>query len=246
MKKHKLFISTRALQRQATYKPAKIGWCLDSGGFTELNMYGKWETTPKDYTIHIRRYQNEIGFVEWASQQDWMCETLVLKRTNKTVAEHQQLTINNLLELRHLAADLPIIPVLQGWTVKDYLLHAEQFEKAGIQLQNEPTVGIGSVCRRASIFEIEDLIVRLHQIGIKLHGFGIKTDGLKRYGYALQSSDSMAWSATGSWAHTKLCGTDHKAKKCGSCHVWAQMWADRVVKSIDTFARPHKIGQVAL
>lgn len=44
-----------------------------------------------------------------------MCEPSMLKKTGKTVQEHQTLTINNFIELRQLAADLPIIPVLQGW-----------------------------------------------------------------------------------------------------------------------------------
>jgi hypothetical protein len=233
-KNHKLFISTRRLQRQATYKPAKIGWSLDSGGFTELNMYGQWETPPQDYVVHIRRYQNEIGLLEWASQQDWMCETFVLQRTGKTIEQHQQLTTDNLLELRHIASDLPIIPVLQGWTVSDYLRHAEQFEQAGINLANEPTVGIGSVCRRAKTTEIAELITELYAHGIKLHGFGIKTDGIKKYGFALQSADSMAWSQTASWERENLCGTKHKSINCRSCPVWAQMWADNVVASTDT------------
>jgi hypothetical protein len=230
--RHPLFISTRRLERYSHLKPSTLTWSLDSGGFTELNMYGEWRTTPETYVERIRRYQ-EIGGMLWASQQDWMCEQFVLSTTGLTVADHQLLTVNNLLTLRHLAADLPIIPVLQGWTTSDYLRHAEQFEAAGIDLAAEPIVGIGSVCRRADVGPIGDLIVKLSDDGIKLHGFGIKQDGIRRYGFALASADSMAWSFTARRATGRLCQTQHRAAKCNHCLNWAQHWADTVIAGCD-------------
>jgi hypothetical protein len=226
--RHPLFVSTRRLNRYAAVKAATVDWALDSGGFTELNMYGTWKTTPEEYVHQIRRYA-QIGRMQWASQQDWMCETFVLATTGKTVAEHQRLTIDNLLQLRHLAADLPIIPVLQGWTIDDYLRHVDQFNVAGIDLTAEPIVGIGSVCRRADVGPIGDLIVRLADEGIKLHGFGIKQDGIRRYGFALASADSMAWSFTARRAPGVLCNTNHRSPKCTHCPDWAQRWADNVI-----------------
>jgi len=56
--------------------------------------------------------------------------------------------VDNLICLRDLAPDLPIIPVLQGWTVADYLRCADLYDHRGINLAAEPLVGLGSVCRR--------------------------------------------------------------------------------------------------
>jgi len=236
-KRHKLFVSTRTLYVYRKMKPANIGWALDSGGFTELNMYGTWRTSPQQYIEYVYRYVNEIGLLEWASQQDWMCEPFVLKKTGKTIEEHQQLTIDNFLTLRNTAPDLPFIPVLQGWTPDDYLRHVDMFAAAGVNLTEEPRVGIGSVCRRANSNQMAKTIIRLHNDGLKLHGFGIKTLGLMKYGFALTSSDSLAWSYSAMYADGKMCHTEHNAKKCSNCMAWAELWADDVVLSIDT----HKV-----
>jgi hypothetical protein len=101
--KYPLFISNRALSRYKSFKPADKAWSLDSGGFTELNMYGTWVTTPEQYIQQIRRYINEIGYLNWAAPQDWMCEPQVLKKTGFTVPEHQLLTVQNFQLLRDLA-----------------------------------------------------------------------------------------------------------------------------------------------
>ena len=108
--KYPLFISNRALSRYKSFKPADKAWSLDSGGFTELNMYGTWVTTPEQYIQQIRRYISEIGHLNWAAPQDWMCEPQVLKKTGFTVPEHQLLTVQNFQLLRHLAPDLPSAP----------------------------------------------------------------------------------------------------------------------------------------
>ena len=46
---------------------------------------------------------------------------LTFAGTHLSVAEHQARTVANYLTLRDLAPELPIIPVVQGWTVADYL-----------------------------------------------------------------------------------------------------------------------------
>jgi hypothetical protein len=43
-----------------------------------------------------------------------MCEPWITAKTGRTVAEHQRRTVDNLVRLRGLAPDLPIIPVVQG------------------------------------------------------------------------------------------------------------------------------------
>jgi hypothetical protein len=132
------------------------------------------------------------------------------------------------LELRGLAdglattAAVRIIPVLQGWTLDDYLAHADAYHRAGIDLAAEPVVGLGSVCRRQATSEIGAIVDRLHAEGIRLHGFGVKTDGLARYSYGLASTDSLAWSY-GARRRPALPGcTGHK--NCANCPRAALAW----------------------
>lgn len=228
-----LFVSHRRLRtRVSDYPDARRSWVLDSGGFTELNKYGEWRTTPTEYVDAIRVYQRQIGRLEWCAPQDWMCEPWVVEKTGLTVTEHQRRTVASVTGLRAAAPDLPIVPVLQGWTHEEYMRCAEMYADAGIDLATEPVVGLGSVCRRQAMSAAEAIVVSLHNEGIALHGFGVKVDGLARYGWALTSADSMAWSYTARMAAAKGRGPmapDCEHKSCSHCPVWAGRWKEQVL-----------------
>ena len=87
-----------------------------------------------------------------------MCEPAITARTGLPVAEHQQRTITSVLALRAADPGLPVILVLQGWAVSDYLRCADAYSRAGIDLRAEPVVGLGSVCRRQATTAIEVII----------------------------------------------------------------------------------------
>jgi hypothetical protein len=227
-----LFVSDRKLRNRRTFPRASSDWCLDSGGFTELSLYGEWRTTPEDYVHGIRRYQSEIGRLQWASQQDMMVEDVMLARTGLTIADHQQQTINNFLTLRTIASDLPIIPVIQGQTLSDYLRHIDAFNQAGIDLTKETTVGIGSVCRRQASKEIVGIVQGVTNAGIRLHGFGMKTLGLTKVYHLMQSADSMAWSFIARKRQIRLPQCTHKAQKCQHCMEFAILWRQELLESL--------------
>lgn len=44
-----LFVSARRLRDYRTLHRATCPWALDSGGFSELSMYGAWQTSPRQY-----------------------------------------------------------------------------------------------------------------------------------------------------------------------------------------------------
>lgn len=224
-----LFISHRRLARNKGVPRAAGPWSLDSGGFTELSMYGRWETTQSEYVDAVYRYQTEIGGLEWASPQDWMCEAVMLEKTGKTLKEHQELTIQSVLSLREEAPDLPFIPVLQGNTPASYLDHVQQYFDAGVNLLAEPTVGVGSVCRRQATREIGALVKDLAFLGMNMHGFGVKLAGIEQYGHLLTSSDSMAWSY-GARRRPPMAGHAHKS--CANCPDFALDWRSRVLTRI--------------
>jgi hypothetical protein len=193
-------------------------------------MYGEWQTTPQEYVVAIRRYQTEIGGLRWCAPQDWMCEPVMLARTGLTVADHQERTLTNYLILRGMASELPIIPVLQGWSVADYLRHVEAYTRAGVDLWSEAVIGLGTVCRRQGMIEGSQIVYRLAGEGLRLHGFGVKTLGLRDFGPHLASADSMAWSFTARRQPVRLPGHTHLT--CANCLPWALEWREGVLASI--------------
>ena len=197
-------------------------------------VYGSWDhgPTPREYAARIRRYRDEIGHLAWAAPQDWMCEPFITARTGFTVAEHQRRTVANFLTLRSLGPDLPIVPVLQGWTITDYLHCADLYERAGISLAAEPLVGLGSVCRRQATTAVHTLITVLHERGItRLHGFGFKIQGLIQCGHLLASADSMAWSYAAR-RHPPLPGCETRHINCANCPRYAYRWYSHVRASL--------------
>lgn len=206
---------------------ARGPWCLDSGGFTELSIYGKWETSRDRYVADVRRLEAEIGNLVWVAPQDWMCEPFMLEKTGLSIAEHQRRTVENFVALR---ADLGplVIPVLQGWTLDDYLGCWERYHQAGVELEWEPTIGVGSVCRRQNDAVTGRIMRGLASqlLGTQLHGFGVKLSGLESYGDVLISADSMAWSYRARRDHP-LRGCTHKS--CANCMRYALRWRDQVL-----------------
>ena len=159
-----------------------------------------------------------------------MCEPHILAKTGLTVKEHQKRTVNNLLELRKLETSVPIIPVLQGYTLEEYKDCFEMFESSGIDLRSENTVGLGSVCRRQNTNDIERIVRYFHSKDINLHGFGVKINGIKKYGELLQSADSMAWSYNARWLKD-YCSIHKKnptTKNCANCLNYALEWRDKL------------------
>ncbi len=226
-----LFVSHRTLRSLRRLPRARGHWTLDSGGFTELSLTGDWQTSPREYVTAVRRYRRDVGHLAWAAPQDWMCEAVMLQRTGLTVAEHQQRTVANYRELRDLAPELPIIPVLQGWTLDDYLRCVEMYDQAAIDLTTVGLVGLGSICRRQATGEIAAVVSRLAGLGLRLHGFGVKVSGLARYAAGLASADSMAWSLYARHERRPLDSCTHAS--CANCLRYALRWRATVVRRLD-------------
>lgn len=238
-----LFISHRRLRKRKRLPRARAPWALDSGGFTELSLNGGWETTEADYIKAVQLYQQEIGSLAWAAPMDWMCEPFVLSKTGLTVEDHQRLTVENYVNLRSAAPQLPFIPVLQGWTESDYYHGIDLYDRAGIDLAAQPLVGIGSVCRRQHEKEIGRIVGGIAQQGIRLHGFGVKTKGLQEYAWSLESADSLAWSYRARRSPA-LPGCTHKS--CANCPRFALRWREKVLSEfVDRWQQPSLPGWAA-
>jgi len=225
-----LFISRRAFDKRKSALDAMGNWALDSGGFSELRLHGKWTLTAEEYIARVNHIDRTPGLL-WAAQQDWMCEPVMLEKTGLTVREHQRRTVDNFLELRTLDCDVPIIPVLQGYSMDEYKNCFEMFEASGVDLRSEPLVGLGSVCRRQNSDDIQRIVNCFHAKDLRLHGFGVKTLGLARYGEMLESVDSLAWSfgARYSQSHCTVHSSNPTTKNCANCLTYALEWREKVL-----------------
>lgn len=247
-----LFISRRRLARIKKKYPHALGpWAMDSGGFTELNQFGRWTITPAEYVAEVRKYRDAIGNMLWAAPQDWMCEPEVIAKTGLSVGEHQQRTVDNFLELKSLAPDLPIIPVLQGWWGQDkrgnrlpggtYEDCIEKYAKAGVDLKQYPLVGIGSICRKQQtgigfFMKLESQLRELSDAGVRFHAFGLKAEGLETLaGGAIDpifaSADSLAWSFGARHDSIAPCTEAHTT--CNNCIVYALQWRQLMVERVN-------------
>jgi hypothetical protein len=236
-----LFVSAIRLRLKPVRGRAVGRWALDSGGFSELSQHGRWTVPAEQYVAEVRRWRDEIGGLEWAAVQDWMCEPQILLRTGYTVAQHQTFTFNSYIRLMALDGSIPWVPVLQGFREDEYLRHADYYEKMlGFPLSRLPLVGLGSICRRQGTREAERIVGRLVRLfGVKLHLFGFKLKGLRRCAGLAASADSMAWSSRARFAWDRdgkrmLPDCTHP-KSCSNCPAWALHWKRA---KVDPLTRP--------
>lgn len=240
-----VMVSHGRLRSRKTLPRATAPWVCDSRGFSELSQFGRWTFGPEVYAKALLRYAAEIGRLEWASPQDLMCEPWILEKTGLTVLDHQERTIESVLDLRHLLAGrVHVIPVLQGQSVADYQRHDRMYTAAGIDLRAEAVVGLGSVCRRQHTGEIDAIVSTLEAAGLQLHGFGVKIDGLAAYGPLLTSADSFAWSY----------GARRDVGRCphglvrweANCPERALAWRDQVLARLGAaYLRPRQLDLFA-
>lgn len=239
-----LFISVRTLMGRKKLPRALGPVTIDSAGFTELNKHGKWTITPKKYVEEVRRISEEVGQLAWAAAQDWMCEPFVLKKTGLSVEEHQRRTVQNYLELKSLAPDLPFTPVVQGYERKDYLRCVELYLKNGINLTKSPIVGVGTMCRRQGKHEAHMILGDLHKLGLRMHAFGFKKAGLLMSRRFLASSDSLAWSYDARRNQAVRCGGTHKS--CANCMTFALQWRQSLLRELQVADSQMELFQMAM
>lgn len=230
-----LFVAMQRLPKMTSAKrdfAAVTDWGMDSGAFTELQYHGRWRMPADQFSERVMMYEDRMGRLLWASPQDWMCEPIVISGgkqdgltyvgTGKSVLEHQELTVQNYLDLKSLKTS--VIPVLQGFTEEEYHGCIELYESAGVDLTKHPVVGVGSVCRRKNMPEARRILQSIADRGISPHGYGLAKQAVKALRDVLVSADSLAWSRAARYA-AKTC--DRKIKNCANCyHAAAEWWQE--------------------
>jgi hypothetical protein len=108
--------------------------------------------------------------------------------------------------LRHRSVPWVWVPTIQGWQIADYRQHARAMKPLIHTMQAYYArstifrVGIGTLCRRASVAMIHEVVraVRRELPGIPLHLWGVKLGALQsRRGLpaAVVSVDSASWNS---------------------------------------------------
>lgn len=189
------FISVNRLRSRRSGFP--VGdWIMDSGAFTTILKHGGYPESVNAYAAQIKRWATN-GRLLAAVAQDFMCEEHMLKITGKTIAEHQQLTIERFDALAACdVGGVTIMPVLQGYAPGDYVSHIEMY---GDRLAAGMWVGVGSVCKRnGDPYAVERVLLAIanRRPDLRLHGFGLKSTALSSWLVTelLYTADSMAWS----------------------------------------------------
>lgn len=190
------FVSIHRLEdRQRSFLVRRC--IIDSGAFTTILTHGKYLEPPAVYARRLRYWANKLRRrLLCAVAQDYMCEPFILDRTGLTIPEHQRLTIERYDQLVVAQPYCRIMPVLQGYSCSDYLLHLKDY---GDRLGLRHWVGVGSLCKRnGDPAQIEEVLLAIKRArsDLRLHGFGIKTTALRSalVRQLLFSADSMAWS----------------------------------------------------
>ena len=224
-------ISANALVRinngvlQIRKAPIRAGrWMMDSGAFSQVTKYGDFIMSPEEYVRIAVRFQ-DCGDLACIVTQDYMCEPDVIKMLQDmgkeaSVRIHQRKTVERYLacadEAHKQGLKVPVMPVLQGWEVEDYIQHWWMYSRAvNSRIHQEgrldpwmggPTgwgawLGIGSTCKRNKNPEVVSQILDSLPIDYdttKVHLFGYKTTGLKsdRIKDRIYSADSFAYDFT--------------------------------------------------
>lgn len=167
--------------------PPSVGrWMLDSGAFTQVTNYGDFIQSPADYVRLAVRFQ-DAGMLACIVSQDYMCEPSVIAELQAqgrqaSVRIHQRKSVDRYVQIVDEGIKqglmVPVMPVLQGWEVEDYVDHYHIYRRmlreiaynrpwkdrygntirserglwkhpfSKYPLVNRPWVGIGSTCKR--------------------------------------------------------------------------------------------------
>ena len=226
-----LFVSYTRLRRYKTLPRAVAHWALDSGAFTELLNHGHWTISARTYADDVRRMSTEIGKLEWASIQDWICAPAVLARTTSKIDAHQRRTVENYHALKTFAPEVPWLPVLQGWTAPSYLTHLRMYRSLGL-LQDEPLIGVGSLASRQQSEDVPKILTVLKDQGLSVHAFGLSLAGLKNVSGLISSADSMVWSFTARRRQLKHDACRARHRICNNCLSYAIAWRRHVLRRL--------------
>lgn len=182
-------------------------WFIDSGGAPDsIRANGGHERPVSDYLDYLREPPTKYGCdaddvsIERFALRDWPVEPQVRDALGLSVEDLQERTLKDHIRMMDAVEsdsriDAQPVAVLQGWEPDDYLRCLDLFRDHGLVTD---VVGLGSVCRRGGLDDIQDVAHRVRRnlpARVDLHGFGLKQTMLDkpRSLAVFDSVDSAAW-----------------------------------------------------
>lgn len=159
-------------------------------------MLNKYE----DYPFTVGNYMNLVSKLEphWYATMDYPCEPEISRSIELSTNEQRiRATVDKAREILDLAEIIPhstAVPVIQGYTLEEYLFCLKLHKEAGTI---RPYMAVGSMCRRLSAHQLENLIPQIYERAkeygcTKLHYFGLKLSKdlvpLREYIYSQDSA----------------------------------------------------------
>lgn len=174
----------------------------DSGGFVATFHWGDYRYTPAEYVTWLDSFHPR-----WAATMDYCCEPEITGQNDGVVAERQRRTTEMawLFWRQYRRAAWAWVPTVQGWEPDDYVRHARALRPLIEEMRDyygsgspDWRVGIGTLCRRASVSMIQQVTRMVaHELpGVPLHLWGVKLailSGRVALPDAVASVDSAAW-----------------------------------------------------
>jgi hypothetical protein len=189
-KKKKFDLSRTNLPKDTTKK-----LFLDSGGFSLLSQYPDYPFTLNQY-LELAYYIKDNNLLTLIATMDYPCEAEINRTQLHSNEERIQKTIDNTIKCYDVDSSLPWVPVIQGYTIDEYLACIDLYYEVGIE---SLYWAIGSICsRKGHYLQMRNIIVTIAkrlETECKLHAFGLGVKFLydPQIFSNIYSSDSAAW-----------------------------------------------------
>lgn len=152
---------------------------LDSGGFSFFSKYSEYPFSMEDYIHWIKGMQDaNKQKVKYVAILDYPCEPEINRKAFSTNQERIEATVRNATKcLRYDISPAKWIPVLQGYTVDEYLHCLKLYKDQNLYLDY---IAIGSMCRRNDLNQIHKILKAIkEETDAKIHLFGLTIKALE-------------------------------------------------------------------
>jgi len=166
---------------------------IDSGGYSFFRKWGEYPFSLEKY-LEFVDIISDLYPLELVAIRDYPCEPDINRQHILTNKERIEKTVSNAVECFQSEGNYPWIPVIQGYTIEEYLYCVDLYKDVGIPLDY---IAIGSICsRKGNLHTIRRIIRSIYErTKAKIHAFGLSLVYLKDpiIFNLLFSSDSAAW-----------------------------------------------------
>jgi hypothetical protein len=153
---------------------------LDSGGASLFEQYSDYPFSLDAFVQWIKAMQEtNDNKVKYVAILDYPCEPEINRKAFSTNQERIEATVRNAMKcFRHDISPAKWLPVLQGYSVEEYLHCLKLYKDQNLYLDY---IAIGSMCRRNDLDQIHKILKAIKErTDAKIHLFGLTIKALKK------------------------------------------------------------------